>query len=328
MNPDIPQKFASVPLHHIDEQFSLTNFSMGPVPASLISSIKEIGLIHPVTLASHGEIFHIVCGHRRIQACKELNASDICARILASGNNPETLIKINLLENNSHRNYSDIEKCAILHRLRTAGAGDDSIIRQYMPLIGLERSKKLFQDFLAAEKLPPELKQLLHHSNVPLRNFSVLLQWESESLTAAESVFSTLRPGINKWRDLLELIDETALKENRAPAEVLTHPDIRSILHNRELSISERYDGISRLLFQRRYPTLADLKRKVLLTLDKLGLDDGIKIRTAQHFENGEIRIELKFTTRDQLIAQVDQLNNASKTEAMEELIRIFQSMD
>lgn len=328
MNPNIPQKFAQVPLHRIDDNFSLTDFSLSPVPAVLISSIREIGVVHPVILAPLGDVFHIVCGHRRIQACNELKQTEIPARILGGGESQETLIKICLLENSSHRRYSDVEKSMILDRLRAAGTGEGAIIRKYMPLIGLERSKKLFLDFLATEKLPPGLKRILHDSNVPLRNFIVLLKWEDQSRNAAETLFSTLRPGINKWRGLLELADETAVRENRPPAEILTQAEILSLLDNKELSISEQYDRIFRLLFQRRYPTLAELKRKVLLTLDKLSLDDRIKIRTAENFENGEIKVELKFTTREQLISQVDQLSSASRSAAMEELIRIFQSLD
>ena len=43
-------------------------------------------------------------------------------------------------------------------------------------------------------------------------------------------------------------------------------------------------------------------------------------------FESDEIRIEMKFRTRDEFVKQLEKLVRASDSEALDELIRIFKN--
>ena len=199
--------FKSVPIKSIDVDDQLTNFSWGVPVDSLHQSIEEVGVIHPVTLAPVGNGFRIVCGHRRVKISSQLQTKEIPARILDLAPSDETMLMLNLSENQLHHHYSDIEKGLILFKLSEARVPEIRIIEKYMPMLGLEKSKKLLDDYLSTNQLTTGLKTLLHEMNVPLRTFSVFFNWSAESAVAAERFFSALRPGINKWRDLLEWVE-------------------------------------------------------------------------------------------------------------------------
>lgn len=315
-----------VPIGSINLDDRLTNFSLGAPADSLQQSIEEIGITHPVTLVLFGDRFRIACGHRRVKVSSLLKINEIPARIMDSATSDESMLLLNLSENRVHRHYSDIEKGLILSKLSETQIPAKHIIEKYMPLLGLERSKKLFDDYLSVARLTAGLKILLHETNVPLRTCSTLFRWNSESTTAAETFFSVLRPGANKWRDLLEWIDEISTRDEITPAELLGRPEIRSVLKQSDLPPNVRYDHIRQILHSRRYPMLSNLRIRLAKTLDELKLADRTRVHIQDSFESDEIRVELKFRTREQFVDQVEKLVRASGSDALDELIRIFKN--
>ena len=316
--------FKSVPIKNIDVDDQLTNFSWGIPTDSLQQSIEEVGVIHPVTLVSVGNGFRIVCGHRRIKTSSQLQTKEIPARILDIAPSDETMLMLNLSENQLHHHYSDIEKGRILFKLSEARVPEIRIIEKYMPMLGLEKSKKLLDDHLKANQLVLGLKTLLHEMNVPLRTFSVFFNWNAKSTMAAERFFSVLRPGVNKWRNLLEWIDEISTRDQIAPLNVFELPELQSVLNRNDLAPNVRYDRIRQILHSRRYPILSDLRVRLARSLDALKLDDKTKVHVQDSFESDEIRIEMKFRTREEFVGQVEKLVRASDSEALDGLISIF----
>jgi hypothetical protein len=318
--------FKSVPIKSIDTDDQLTSFSFDIPPISLKQSIEEIGVIHPVTLVPLGNDFRIVCGHKRIKIVSQLKIKEIPARILSPATDEEAMLILNLSENQFLHQYSDIEKGLILSKLYTVKILEIRIIEKYMPMLGLEKSKKLLDDHLKANQLLLGLKTLLHEMNVPLRTFSVFFNWNTKSAMAAERFFSALRPGANKWRDLLEWVEEISTRDEITPLDLFELPELQSVLNQNDLAPNVRYDRIRQILHSRRYPILSDLRVRLARSLDALKLDDKTKVHVQNSFESDEIRIEMKFRTRDEFVKQLEKLVRASDSEALDELIRIFKN--
>ena len=319
-------EFCRIPLSQINSDDRLTDFSLGAMPPFLETSIREIGVTHPLLLASQNDGYRIVSGHRRFRIACHLKFPDLPARILNTMDDA-SILETNLIENSAHRQYSDIEKGLIVRKLRDAGVLEGRTLSRLMPFLGLEQSRKLYKDFLQVGSLTPGLSLLLHELNVPLRVFSVCFGWDIQSRGVVEALFAVLRPGINKWRDFLELVDETARREDIQVADLLLRPEISSIQKSDNLSAHEKYDRIFQVIYQWRYPLLWDLKKKVILTLDQLKLDDKIKIRTSENFENGELKVEFKFTTQEEFKRYVEQLSGVSGSEPIAALIKIFREV-
>jgi len=315
-----------VPLKSIDRADRLTDFSLSPAPEALVASIAEIGLLHPLVLTRKGDGFRVVAGHRRVDILTRLKVSEAPARVLQPSPGDATLVALNLIENSGHRSYSDVEKGCILFRLKGAGASERELIEKYMPFLGLERSKKYCEDFLATGSFSDDLQSLLHELNLPIRVFSVLFRWDEAARGAAMQFLKTLRPGVNKARELLMLADECAGKEG--PADLLSRSEILSPLNNPDLNPAERYEAIHRQLTAWRYPDLTGLRRKVAQALDRLNLDPRTRIRFQDTFESDELKVEMKFRDRESLDRQVKKLDLASRSPAIEDLLRIFKSLE
>ncbi len=349
MMKSISCKFIQVALTSIDLEDRLTDFSLlaggadcsrraklsgsgsnisNPnIPDSLKDSIEAIGVIHPVVLMKWADRWKIICGHRRINLCKTLGIADIPARVTESDLDEETLLDFNLTENRSHRSYSDVEKGRIIDKLLCAGVSGEIIIRKYMPILGLQRSKKLYQEFSRVPCLQTGLQHLLHELNVPLRIFSPLLQWSAPCREAAETVFSSVRPGINKWRELLELAEEIARIENKSPGDIFRREEIQSIIAQNGIETHEKYDQIMQTMTPWRYPVLTELRKKIARAQDQLSLGPRTKIRIQESFETEEIKIEIKGRDQKSLVDEVEKLANATRSPAMEELMRILREL-
>jgi hypothetical protein len=315
-----------IPLADIGEA-SLTQFSMDPPPDTLVESIRALGITHPVLLALHEKRYQIMCGHRRVECARLLKLEAVPAWVLEDAPPPNEMLKRNLLENRAHRTYSDIEKGWIVHKLTEAGIPEADIIKNYLPLLDLERSKKLMVDLDRCATFSENLSVLLHGLNLPLRVFAILFRWDDASRQAAESLLDTLRPGVNKCRELLELIDETAVKGGVPPQALLNREVIQKPLNDADLPTHEKFDAIHKQLRLWRYPVLTDLQKQVYRTVDQLKLDGKIKLRIPENFESAQFKIELQFKTRQELVAQVEKLFRVTDSEALEELIRIFKEM-
>ena len=252
-----------------------------------------------------------------------MNMGKLPAVVLEKSPAPALCLQMNLTDNLPHRCYSDIEKGLIILKLTEAGMAEEAIINDFLPLLELERSKKLLADFRKTRGFSSGLNKLIHEMNIPLRVFSVLSGWDDADRVQAEKILAALKPGVNKWREFLELIDETACRDNINPCEILSREEVRSVMNKDRMPPHEKYDAVLQLLTEWRYPTLSDLRKKFLLALDKLDLDRRTKVRVAKYFENDEIKIELRFTRQQELLEQVEKLAGSAGSEAMKELIRI-----
>lgn len=303
---------------------ALTRFSLSPPPDTLVESIRELGVTHPVLLAPDGEQYTLVCGHRRVECARQLEMKDIPAFVMDVAPAPAERIRLNLLENRAHRSYSDMEKSRIVLALKEAGMPESETIKNGLPLLDLERSKKLYTDLCACAVFSENAVSLFHTLNLPLRILAPLFRWDDAGRDAVVSLLNTLRPGVNKCRELLELIDETAVKENTTPYEILNRTEIQTPLNDADLPANEKYETLHQQLRLWRFPVLTDLQRQVYRAIDQLKLDDKTRLRTPPNFESGQFKIELNFTSREELVKQVEQLFRVTDAEALDELIRIF----
>ena len=317
------KKLVSVPLSEIDLHDRLTDFSLNPngCPEKLLDSVKEVGIRHPISICSTNKPYKIISGHKRVQATIKAGLTSIPAFFVPT---MDDALVTNLKENFALRHYSDIEKGCILNKLISEGFEEDTIIDLYMPLLELERSKKIFQDLILVEKIGSELQKLLHRSNVPVKVFQVFFAWDNENQEAAEKFFAATRPGVNKWRDLLELIEEISRRDEISPKNIFSASATIETLKDKSLTPPQKYDQVHQALRQKRYPVLSDLKKQVLRALDEMKLDDKTRLKYDEAFESDEMKLELKFRDERELSQQVEKIFHALQSGAVNKFVKII----
>jgi ParB/RepB/Spo0J family partition protein len=305
----------------------LTDFSLDPLPPDLVESIRAIGISHPLTLSLKGKGLRVVCGHRRAQAARLLHLQEIPAWVVGKSPDDLSCLHHNLQENMAQRHYSDIETGRILLKLQNAGAKDMDLVQKYLPLLGREKSKKQLLDLLRITSLPEPLQDTLHSLHCPLRVIGLLFDWDEASHRHVEEIFTALRPGVNKCREFLERVDEIARRDGQTPGEIFSREEIQKTLHDPDRPPPEKFNAIHTFLKKLRYPNLTDLQEQVWRAIDRLQLDNRIKLRVPENFEKELFKIDLQFASAEELQRLAEQLFRASDAQALEDLLQIFRKM-
>ena len=127
--------------------------------AELVESVKQHGIISPLTLAPDGDGFVIVAGERRYRAAKQAKLKEVPAQVRDADGHALTLA---VAENVIRADLNPVEEAHAYERL-VAEHGDAAKVAK---LVG--RSEKLIGDRLELLRLPEEARALLAARKVPL----------------------------------------------------------------------------------------------------------------------------------------------------------------
>ena len=133
-------------------------------------SIKNKGIITPITLRKSGKDYEIVAGERRWRAAKKANLKSIPAYIIDIKNNSE-MMQVALIENIQREDLNAIEEAegyAILNS--KYGLSHDEIAN----IIGKKRTT--ISNALRLLKLPPEIRKSIREGKISAGHGRAILQ--------------------------------------------------------------------------------------------------------------------------------------------------------
>ena len=133
-------------------------------------SIKNKGVITPITLRKSGKDYEIVAGERRWRAAKKANLKSIPAYIIDIKNNSE-MMQVALIENIQREDLNAIEEAegyAILNS--KYGLSHDEIAN----IIGKKRTT--ISNALRLLKLPPEIRKSIREGKISAGHGRAILQ--------------------------------------------------------------------------------------------------------------------------------------------------------
>jgi ParB family chromosome partitioning protein len=144
--------------------------------AELVESVRQHGIISPLTLAPDGEGFVIVAGERRYRAAKQAKLKEVPAQVRDGDGDALTLA---VAENVIRADLTPVEEAEAYRRL----IDEHGAAAKVAKLVG--RSEKLIRERLDLLQLPEEARALVGSRRVPLACVPMLLRIaEGEPLLA------------------------------------------------------------------------------------------------------------------------------------------------
>lgn len=240
----VEKKFRETALKDIDSGNQDTMFSFPLNYTELSASLKEFGLFHPVCLArgadSSGTLV-LICGHRRLRAWGGLGHETIPAFILdAYPMDACEALLFNVAENSTHRSFNDVEISNVLAKLGRGNFPSERIMEEAMPLLGLDRNKKALDDYLALQSLVPQFMEYLVEIGAPPRVGARIAKWGEEDQCELYSVAASFRPGGNKLKEILDMVEEISLREGTSPGMVLKAEEVASVCRSKDMAPSDK----------------------------------------------------------------------------------------
>ncbi len=141
--------------------------------SELIASIKEKGVIEPIVVRKKEDKYEVVCGSRRVAACKELGLEVIPA--IVKDVDDRGMLEFALIENLQRKDLNPIEEAEAYQRLnKEFGLSHEEIAER------VGKNRATITNTIRLLNLPDEIKEMLKRGELTEGHARALLQAETE----------------------------------------------------------------------------------------------------------------------------------------------------
>ena len=177
----------------------------------LARSIREKGVIQPITVRRHGDAYQLISGERRVRAARDAGLAHIPAYIIRVATDEE-MLELALIENLQREHLNPIEIAISYRRLiEECQFTQEEVARR----IGKDRTT--VTNSLRLLKLPEEIQNSLRHGALTSGHARALIAIENEAMQL--HLFHRITRDELSVRDVERLVRGTARRGNtrRAP---------------------------------------------------------------------------------------------------------------
>lgn len=266
----------------------------------LMHSINHVGMLHLPLLLKKETAYTIICGFRRIEACRRLNWSKLEAMIL----DPDTMrlkcIKYAITDNAFQRPLNLIEKSRSIEMLSDFFR-DINKLSEELSLLGLSEHPSMIKKLKGICHLSEPLQNAILSNTISLAMLLELAGMSWDDAKGFIKLFDTLKLSLNKQREIVTLVKEIAMREDKSILQVIEESHLKKILMNENLDKNQKAHNIRIYLKQRRFPNIAIIEKSYEQYRQKLNLEKGFKLVPPTNFESPTYTLQLSFNNMTQL---------------------------
>lgn len=274
----------------------------------LVTSIRAVGLLQPPVLTKKESGYRVVCGFRRIFACRAVNMASIPARILPS-NTPEMVCAHIAISDNSFQRPLNLVEQSRGYALVRRFAGGSSSWLKMVESTGLASSQTAMDRIMPVTDMPVSLQEALLEGSIALPVALQITQLNDDDARTLCTFFRQITTGLNVQRELLELITEISLRDNTSIARLIEVDDIAEVMDKGDRSAPQKVRELRTILRSKRYPELSKAESLYIQKIKSLKLDPHIQLAPPRFFEGSTYRLTLSVDSRRQLKSMQQQLN-------------------
>ena len=301
----MPFETKSVPLDTIDSEDHSCRISSLADPAwidALAESIDRLGLLQAPLILEKEPHRRIVSGFRRIAACRRSGHEGVLCRMLGPETPNRTVVQLAVAENAWQRPLNLMEKARSFALLGESYPESKRLADIVTPL-GLVENPTMIDKLIRLTRLPALVQQAVETGSLGLAMALTLGTLETEEGRQILELFQTFHFGLNRQRELLELIREIAKRESIPVGQVLASDEIIAILNRTDQDQPTRGSALRRYLKKRRYPALTETETEFARVERKLGLGPRARMVPPPYFEGKTYQVTMKFDTLKELKA-------------------------
>jgi hypothetical protein len=233
------------------------------------------------------------------------------------------LFSISLHENLTTRGFNTVEKAIALDKLVHYFQIDPMVmINTFLPLFSLEPHEKILKTYLSLAQMEEEVKSYVLKEEASRSNIRILSNFDSEDRKDLILLFSSLKLGENRLREMLTLIEEISRRDQTNVRDIVHRPEIQTILSQKELTPSQKTERVKKVLIDLRYPRMHQMEKGFEKKRRDLNLPYGLSLRHQPFFEGRGLRIEFQFETLEEYRSILSSLSGLPDKKEFQEILK------
>lgn len=277
-------------------------------------TLLKFGELTPLVVQSQPEQrFRLVDGYQRRRAMqvqqKTKQAAVVCHVLPENLPWREVLLfRLQLQPASKRMELSGNQACRLVRKMHQAGLNVKELSQEVLPCLGEKASARLANRMLQLAKLlePHPLPESLQRMSVA--DLLLLLKFPGHLLPEVVELCRKMTLGSNKWKTLLQLLDEVSKFREADVRTILGSPEIRALLDHQELQGPVLYRKLKQQLEHWRYPELWGQRSRYAEILAQLQLPPGIEIEADPYFESDELTLRIQAGSCKELKRRINEL--------------------
>jgi len=286
----------------------------------LMDSIHHVGMLNLPLLIKKETGYKIVCGFRRIEACRRLNWTDMEARILESETKQFDCVKYAITDNSLQRPLNLIEQSRSIN-LVYPFFNDFSVLDKELSAMGLPDNPSIVEKIKKLCCLSESIQNGILSNTISLSMALDLGRLQQDAGEAFAKLFETLKLSLNKQKEILTLVKEISFREDIPIMNVIKNDRVQKILTNQDLDRNHKIRKIRIYLKQRRFPVITAAENKFENQLKKLRLVSGIKLIPPDNFEGTTYILKLFFKNLNELKDRQASINELIRNPSLRKIL-------
>ncbi len=286
----------------------------------LAASLQTTGLINPPVLLETDSGFRIVCGFRRVAACRQLAWSKLHARILPDATDPLHCVRLAVTDNAFQRSLNPLETSRGLALLSEFYPDPASLAEAAAPL-GLPGNASLIRKLLPLCRFHPDLQDGILTEHIALPVALELDTFSPDEGLALAGLLRSLNLSLSKQREIVGLVKEIALREELPVHRVLDASPIRETMADPDPDRNRKAARIRSYLRRRRFPAITEKEERYASLVRQLKLEPGVHLTPPPHFEGPAYTLTLQFRNHAELAARRDALDRLLQATVLREIL-------
>jgi hypothetical protein len=154
-----------------------------------------------------------------------------------------------------------------------------------------------------------------------------LERWLGWDQSARDTLFRLavgLKVGENHLRDLMDWLEEIALRDQSTIEAILASQPITDIESDPRLGRADKLKRVKEELRRSRFPRLAQIEDSIRVRIQELKLHPEIRLTVPQGLEGGKLRVELSASTIEELKKLTVKLAEAAGTNTVRQIFALL----
>jgi hypothetical protein len=146
------------------------------------------------------------------------------------------------------------------------------------------------------------------------------LRWKQNDGAALLEVALTLKAGENHLRDLMDWLEEIALRDGIAIGEILQSKTISDLRTDPRLGRADRLKRVKNQIRRIRFPRLSQIEDSIQSKIRQLKLPPAVRLAVPAGLEGGDLQIEFSAGSPGEFKSILRQLGAAAESESLAEI--------